>query len=579
MRVLALVVGALSMLVFARTLGAEFLLWDDDLHVTGNARFDPVTLRSVASFWTEPFLGLYVPASYTLFALEAWGTGGPDPRIFHAVSVALHACNAALVVILLARLGARPTGAALGGILFALHPLQVESVSWISEQRGLLAACFGLGALVVYARPVRSLRGDLFSGALLVLALLAKPSAVVVPALALLVEIAILRRGLRFAAPRLATGFVAAAAILVVTKSLQADETLKGIVAVPDRFLVAADALEFYARKFVVPIGLAADHGRRPALVVAHGLDWTLAATTLVLVAAMLVPQVRRVVILPFAMFVAALAPVLGLVPFAHQDISTVAERYAYLALLGPALLVARAWPERPALALRSLAAVTALALGALSFVQAGHWRDTEAVFERVLVVNRRSWIAHTNRGLARQTRGELGAAATEYEAALAAKPDHARALNNLGILLVQRGQAAEGEALVLRAIEADPRYPRPHMNLAAIRGNQGRFEEAEVSARRAVELAPLDPTMWATLGNVLLRRQRAAEAQAAFVRTLELRPRDLEGWLGLGQAHEALGRRSEAIASFERALALARERSPGRVRALQAEIDRLEGR
>jgi len=573
------VVGAISILVFARTLGAEFLLWDDDVHVTANARLDPPTLRSVLGFWTGPFLGLYVPASYTLFALEAWVTSGPDPRVFHAVSLALHAGNAALVVILLARLGARPAGAALGGLFFALHPLQAESVSWISEQRGLLAAFFGLGALILYARPTRSLRGDVGCTILLVLALLSKPSAVVVPALALLFEIAILRRGVRFAAPRLAIGFIAAAAMFVITKSIQADEIVKGIVDVPGRILVAADAVEFYARKLFVPIGLAPDHGRRPVLVVAQGVDWTLVATTLVAVAAMLVPRVRRVVILPFLIFVAALAPVLGLVPFAHQDISTVADRYAYLALLGPALFVARAWPERPGLALRAGAAIATLVLGALSFAQAGYWRDTEAVFERVLVVNRRSWIAHTNRGLARQMRGDLAAAATEYEAALAAKPDHARALNNLGVLLVQRGQVTEGEALVLRAIDADPRYPRPHMNLAAILGNQGRLEEAQVSARRAVELAPFDPTTWATLGNVLLRQQRADEALAAFARTVELRPRDIEGWVGLGQADVALGRHARAIPSFERALALARERSPGRVRAIQAELDRVLGR
>lgn len=579
MRTLAFAVAVISILVFARTLGAEFLGWDDDLHVTGNARLDPPTFESVASFWTAPFLGLYVPASYTLFALESWVAGGPDPRVFHAVSVLLHAGSAALVVVLVARLGARPVGAALGGLLFALHPLQVESVAWISEQRGLLAACFGLGALVAYARPIRSARGDVIAFALLVLALLAKPSAVVVPALALLVEVAILRRGVRFAAPRLAIGFAAAAVILVITRSLQADDAVKASVDFPARFLVAADALEFYARKLVAPVGLVVDHGRRPDLVVAHGVDWTLVATAAIVVVALIVPRVRRVVILPGAISVAALAPVLGLVPFAHQAISTVADRYAYLALLGPALLVARLWPERPAFALRVGAVVATLVLGALSFVQAAHWRDTEAVFERVLVVNPRSWIAHTNRGLARQTRGDLAAAAIEYEAALAAKPDHARALNNLGLLLVQRGQAAEGEALVRRAIDADPLYPRPHMNLAAMRANQGRHAEAEVSARRAVELAPLDPTMWSTLGGVLLRQGRASEAREAFARTVELRPRDVEGWIGLGQADEALDRRAEAIANFERALELARERSPGRVRAIQAELDRLKSR
>ncbi|MBL8863013.1 MAG: tetratricopeptide repeat protein [Planctomycetes bacterium] len=576
---LALGVALVAVLVFARTLSHEFLVWDDDQHVTGNARLDPPTLTSVASFWTAPFLGLYVPVSYTLFALEAWVTGGPDPRVFHAVSVLLHALNAALVVRLLARLGARPTGAALGGLLFALHPLQVESVAWISEQRGLLAAAFGLGALSAYAGAERSARRDVAAALLLVLALFSKPSAAVVPALALLLELFLLRRGARWAGPRLCAGLLAAAACLAVTKGLQGDVLVKEAVGFPERLLVAADALEFYARKLVAPCALAADHGRRPSVVLAGGFDASLAVAGLVAGAVLALPALRRAALVPALVFAAGLAPVLGLAPFAHQDISTVADRYAYLALLGPALLVARAWPADAARAAQVLALIVVALLAGASYAQARHWRDTEAVFARVLEVNPRSWIAHTNRGLVRQSRGDLPGAAAEYEAALAAKPDHARALNNLGILRVQMGRAAEGEALLVRAIEADPRYARPHMNLAAVYGNQGRLAAAEACARRAVELSPLDPSLHATLGNVLLRRGSRAAAQSAFERALALRPNDVEARLGLGLVAEAEGDQRSALAHVERALELARTRAPGRVRHLESELARLRAR
>jgi Flp pilus assembly protein TadD len=579
-RAAALAVALLALLVFARTFDFGFLIWDDDQHVTANARLDPPTPASLWTFWQAPFLGLYVPVSYTLFWFEAWITNGPDPRVFHGVSVLLHAANAALVVALLTRVGARPFGAAIGGLVFALHPLQVESVAWISEQRGLLAAFFGLAGLCLYASPRRGAGRDVATGGLMLLALLAKPSAVVVPAVALVLEALILRRGLRYAAPRLAVGFLAAIACLAVTKGLQSDEIVRDVVPLWHRPLVALDAFEFYVRHTAWPLALAPDHGRTPTLVVGHGLDGSLVATAIATLVLVLVPRFRAHALAPLLVFAAVLAPVLGLVPFSHQGISTVADRYAYLALLGPALFVAlfatRAWPTRTPSLATAVAAILAGVLGVASFVQASHWRSTDTIFAHTLVVNPRSWIAHTNRGLVFQNRGDLAAARVEYEAAIGAKPDHARALNNLGILLVQQGQAAEGEAFVRRSMEADPRYARPHMNLAAILGNQGRFDEAEVSARRAVELAPDDPTMHTTLGNVHLRVGRMLDARRDFEAARALRPRDPEAWFGIGLTQKATGDVDAAAASFATALELARARSPGRVRAIESEIEHL---
>ncbi len=574
-------VAIFAVLLFARTYRFEFLLWDDDQHITANARLDPPTLGSLASFWRASFLGLYVPLSYTLFWLEACVTQGPDPRVFHALSVALHAVNAALVVGILVRLGARPWGAMLGGLLFAVHPLQVESVAWVSEQRGLLAAAFGLGALLVYVGPRRGPRTDLVLAALFLGALLAKPVAVVVPLMAIVLELFVLRRRMRFALPRLGAGVLASALALIVTSALQSGELAHEVVSIPGRPLVAADALEFYVRKLFVPIGLAADHGRRPTLVLAHGVDGTLVLTMLALAVLLAVPALRRHALVPIALFVAVLSPVLGLVPFGHQELSTVADRYAYLALLGPAYFVARAWPDRGGPnRLRRASAIVAVAvvgiLSAASFVQAEHWRSTDAVFARMLEVNPRSWVAHTNRGLALQSSGDLAGARREYEAAIHAKPDHARALNNLGVVLVQTGSAEEGEALVRRAAEVDPKYARPHMNLAAILGNAGKLEEAEVSARRALELAPEDATMYAMLGNVHLRQSRPREALADFQNARSLRARDVEAWVGIGLAQKALGDLDAAEASLNGALELARARSPARVRQIEAELQRL---
>jgi Flp pilus assembly protein TadD len=575
-RALALAAALVAALVFARTAGFGFLVWDDDLHVAANPRLDPPTWDGLRAFWAAPFQHLYVPLSYTLFSAEAWLTDGPQPWVYHAGSVALHALDAALVVLLLARLRAPPAGALLGGLAFALHPLQVESVAWISEQRGLLSAALGLLALLVHAGGAPGLRRAAASSALVALALLAKPSAAALPLLGLALEVLVLRRGWRAAIAGLAPWFVLAGAMTALTKSLQADEAVREAVPLAQRPYVALDALEFYLRKLLWPAGLAPDYGRRPALVLAEFPDGTTLLTGALLVLAVALPAARRALLAPLALFVAALAPVLGLVPFGYQDLSTVADRYAYLALLGPALFVARAVPERPPRAALVAAGAALALLAGWSVRQSSHWRDTESIFARTLAVNRRSWVAHTNRGVALQNRGDLAGARAEYEAALSARPDHARARNNLGMLFVQQGALEEGLAALRQAARDDPAYARPHMNLAAALGGAGRLAEAEPAARRAVELAPEDPAVRATLGNVLLRASRPAEALPEFQAAAARKPRDVDAWLGTGLALEALGRRGEARAAFERALGLARARAPWRAAEVEGHLRRL---
>src|SRR5688572_2968348 len=146
---------------YGRILQHEFVDWDDGGHITNNPHLDPVSWKSMVHFWREPYFFHYVPASYTLFTLEAWlaqssrdATGDLqfNPAIFHAGSLVLHIGCVLLTYRLLSILRGQRVAAAAGALLFALHPLQVESVAWISEQRGLLCAMFSLLCLMAYLK-------------------------------------------------------------------------------------------------------------------------------------------------------------------------------------------------------------------------------------------------------------------------------------------------------------------------------------------------------------------------------------------------------------------------------------------
>ena len=195
-----IVIAAVIVVGFCRIVAHDWINFDDTIHVTENPSFFPMSWQGLAGFWVRPYCKLYVPASYMLFAAECaasrWLHGDgpmavPRPGLFHAVSLAIHIAASLLVLRILRRFTTHPWAAVVGGLVFALHPLQVESVAWIAEQRGLLAAVFSLLAIDQFLEWTEHDQGRsrlrasyvLATGALVV-ALLAKPSAVVTPLLA-----------------------------------------------------------------------------------------------------------------------------------------------------------------------------------------------------------------------------------------------------------------------------------------------------------------------------------------------------------------------------------------------------------
>src|SRR5580692_3445822 len=199
-----LILSLAVLLVYSRLLGAVFVAFDDDLHVYANPFLNPPTLQSLARLWRHAYEQLYVPLAYTIFAAIARLAEVPahldssighivslDPTAFHVVSVALHAANAWLCFCLARRLTGRTRAAWLCSLLFALHPLQLESVGWISELRGLTSGGFALLALNAFAlsrqasERARARKLLAASAVSVICAMLCKPSAAVLPLVAL----------------------------------------------------------------------------------------------------------------------------------------------------------------------------------------------------------------------------------------------------------------------------------------------------------------------------------------------------------------------------------------------------------
>lgn len=488
--------------VFGQIIGFGWMGWDDNFNVTENPGFHPATWASVWGFWQKPYEGLYIPVSYTLYAAEVavsrvvFPGDSLDARPFHAVSLLLHATCVLLVWQILRSRIAAGWPAVAGSMVFALHPLQVESVAWISEQRGLLSAAMCLGMLCLSRDTATSPARRAACLALFTLGILAKPQAVVTPLLLAILSGKGSWRATITATRRLLPLLVTAAVVSVITKIQQPSAwSWEGAdVAVWLRPIIAGDAICFYAEKFLVPVRLCLDYGRTPARVLADPLLVGRACLALAVITGICVVPRMRPLRVPIMLAVAGLLPVLGLVPFTFQGFSTVADRYTYLPMLGAAVGVAQAAAcVRPT---HAVAAATGfvfwvLVLTTLTLGQLPVWRDSDALNRQILRVNPLSAGGRLGLGAALARSGRLPEAADELRAAVAANPKYAKARHKLAVTLHALGLREEAEEQYRAALKLRPRWSYPHNDLGILLAEQGRLEEAIWHFREAIALRP----------------------------------------------------------------------------------------
>jgi Flp pilus assembly protein TadD len=579
-----LLIATAVLLVFGRSIGYELLNWDDHMNISLNPMLNPPSWEGLTVFWKQPYLKLYAPMAYTAFAFEAWLSGlnippgqdfVPDPRVFRAANVLLHLVNSLLVFGILRTLIRSSWPACLGALLFALHPLQVESVGWVTEQRGLLSHAFGLGAALLVLTREQEKRtranGSVIAAAirytvatlLLVLSLLSKPSAAVVPLMTFVLLVAAgtdWKRATALMLPWLVLAFVC----IAMAKRIQPDTLNLYLPPLWQRPFIAGDALAFYMFKGLWPAGLCADYGRTPKIVMQHGsayANWLLPGVLLLgaWFAGRKMSGPAKLLLPATILSIAAVSPLLGLVPFGFQNWSTVADRYVYLAMLGPALVltgVSATFVSRRAI---SVPVVILLAgLGVLSFRQVGFWRNDETLFIRALTINPDSGLGHNHMGtLATRNRDFVGAM-YHLKKAIAANPAAGQPWNNLGMVLANEERYAEARDHFVKSVSLDPLLPSVYNNLGAISQKLGDFESAVTAYRRALRFNPRLTQTWVNLGLALVHTGRHADSIPCFERAIEIQPDMFMPHRELGVLLDRMGHTNEAIAVYLRAVELA---------------------
>lgn len=482
------------------------------------------------------------------------------PGWHHAVNAALHALNGVLVFLVLAAATRRAGASFVVALLFAAHPLHVESVAWIVERKDVLSTCFGLLALHAWVRFARDGGSRTYVLALVAYAasLMSKPTLVTWPFVLLLCDawpLARAQRGWSALVREKLPFFVLAALSCWITLSAQrAGGALQGLHDLPlaARAENALASLAWYEGKTFWPSALSFYYPLQTpstAAVLAGALS-------LVLVTWIVLANRARAPWLAWGwfVFVGTLVPVIGLVQVGGQ---ARADRYAYVPVLGLFTAVVFtldvALSER--LARRGIVLAVTLLFAFLARTQVGTWRDSETLARHALRVDPENHVALDLLGWTVFERGNTAEGLELLDRAVAAEPRDPDARGNYARALLRAGPAEDAERELRQALSLRPDQPALLVGLGTLLSTRGAFEEAAAALRRAVELAPRDATARVALGEHLDRTGNIADSEAEFRAAIELAPDDPRARIDLAAACMVRGRRDEARANLDLAL------------------------
>jgi len=576
-------------------------IWDDDAYVTENTNLRD--LQGLERTWFEPLsIPQYYPLTHTAFWIEyqLWGL---NPTGYHVVNVLLHAAGALLLWFLLSRLGV--PGAFLAAAVFALHPVNVESVAWITERKNVLSGLFYLGAFIAYLRFAgvgaggagdvnpgmpggqadrRARKFYFFALVLFVCALLSKSITATLPAAVLLVlwwkRPRLTRRDVLPLIPFFAAGVTMGLMTTWLEKFHVGALGREWDFNILDRLLIAGRVVWFYVGKLLFPHRLTFIYER---WTIDPGMWWQyifpLAAAGVIVLLWLNRRRWGKGPLVAVLFFVGTLFPALGFFDVYPMRYSFVADHFQYLAGIGMIALIcggivlllshvgglpgwAETGPSREKKRQRSsrswgvgICVVLLLVLGVSTWLQGYMYKDVETLWRETILRNDKAWIAYLNLGIIYKTRGQVDEGFRLYEKALEINPDSPLVHYNIANALREGGRMTEAIGHYRRVLEINPKHVPTLINLGNAYLAAGQLDEALTCFLDARKIRPNDADVLYSLGGIVYSRGQVEDAARHYRRALQLRPDFAEAHNKLGVVLTAEKQVSEAITHFQAAL------------------------
>ncbi len=541
-------------------------VWDDDAHLM---RPDMRSLHGLWRIWADPSATQqYYPVLYSAFWIEhhLWGDGS---TWYHLANIALHCGAACLFFRVLTRISV--PGAFLGAALFALHPVNVETVAWVSEQKNTLSAVFYFAAALAYLRFDSSRAPRWHAAALLLffLALLSKSVTATLPP-ALLVVLwwrrgsISLKRDVAPMLPFLALGAAMGAVTAYLERTHVGASGAAFELSPAARILVAGRALWFYLGKITWPSGLTFIYPRW-TVDPSSGAQWLFPAGALALLVLFWLQRNKTRSPLAVALlFAGTLFPALGFVNLFPFLYSYVADHFQYLAMAAvvagaaaaATLGMSRLGDAALAIARVGCGLVVAV-LGLMTWRQCHAYEDTETLWRATIARNPDCWMAYNNLAVEYLKDGRLDDAAADVAAGLRLNPGNPAAHATLGETLDRQGHPDQALAEFNRALELDPYNAAAHTNLADTLLQLGRRDEAMAHFNAALEVAPESAKAMSGLGEAYLRGGNVDQAITELGRSLAADPGDASVHANLGTALMMKDHVDQATVQYEIAVGL----------------------
>ena len=580
-RAIPVLIAILVFIAFLPALHAGFVSWDDDKNFLANPNYRGLGASQLRWMWTTFLLGHYVPLSWMTLGLD-YSLWGMNPAGYHLTNILLHAANAVLMYFIARRI-LRLAGvirvdadglevalpAAFAALVFAIHPLRVESVAWVTERRDVLSGFFYMACVLLYLRHVddgqRHRRWYWMALAAFAGALLSKATAVTAPAVLLLLDVYPLRRlggvhGWRSEGARRVYVELMPFAVLAAGAAALAFVALQQMVqlAPAQKIAVSAYSLSFYMLKTIAPWNLSPIYAM-PDRIDPGAMQFLVSYAVAIALAVLLWVRRKRWpgAVIAGLTFFAIVFPMLG---FHQNGPQIAADRYTYHAAPALAILAGAAlailW-RRGAQVPVAIAGLLVATMGVLTWRQTEVWHDSTTLWSHVLELDSTSSYGNNNWGNVLMRQGNLAEAGAHYARAVVLAPDYAQAHNNLGIALARQGNLAEAIDQYRRAIALEPGYDEPHNNWGIAVVLQGDLDGAIDHYAKAIAINPDNADAEVNWGNALLRKGEPVRAIAHYRRALEIRPDEADAHLNWGVALAQWGKMPEAIEQFRQALLL----------------------
>ena len=500
----------LPLIVFWQTTSFKFV-WDDERsHLTANRA---LMEDDVGFFWTNTYDGLYIPLTYTFWngikhlseTKDQRGVTQLQPFWFHFSNVLLHIGNVILIFLILTILFKNDVSALLGALVFAVHPLQVEAVTWVSEFRGLLSTFLGLITIWQYVL-YRSRQAEGSASLHLIVAiitfvcsLLSKPSAIVVPVIIFILDYFFFKKSIKESLLPLSIGILLAIPVAIVTKAAQPASNLNFIAPIWSRPLLMVDSLGFYFQNLILPLKLSASYGRTPQFLIDNIYLALIGSVPL----AILIFLIRKkekysVYLAAFLIFAIGFLPVSGILHFNFQKFSTVADRFVYFSMFGAAMAVAFSIKKYRGKIILVLTATVILIYSFLSYYQAKIWQNEFTLWNDTIQKYPLQAEPYNNRGDVYMKQGKLPKAIEDFSTAIQFNPEHESAYMNRGNAFAQLKQYNKAFDDYKKAIELKPDYAKAYFNRGVAYYYSGNINAAYQDLKKAESLGhPIPPQVW----------------------------------------------------------------------------------